>query len=149
MKSTAKINESGWVTIPTQLTDFFTGSEAYVITRGINNCIFIFNMESWKKLSDTLRNLPDGINTRKAQRLLFAMAMEITIDQQAVQMPECYISLLGSESIDFHLIANVPFANIVILKKSNDNEYDVDKNIQLLSSLYNTCKNDNHTEDRP
>lgn len=146
MKYKTKVYESGWVTIPTQLTDFFVES-TYIITRGTNDCIFIFNMEGWRKLYDILRTLSDEISTRKVQRLLIAMAMEITIEQQSIQMPECYISLLGNENIDIHLVSDVPFTDVVILKKENyiesdDNGYDVEKNVRLLLSLYNACEKD-------
>lgn len=140
MKGKASINKNGWVTIPTQLTDFFTKSETYVITRGINNCMFIFNTNTWKDLLDNLGKLSDTINIRKTQRMLIAMAMEITIEQQTIQLPDCYISLLNSEMIDFHLVANEFFTDVVILKKSDENRNDIDKNIQLLSSLYSSCK---------
>ena len=52
-----------------------------VITRGLDNCLFIYPMNEWKKLAEKLGNLPVGqSNARGFMRLMLAGAMEVELD---------------------------------------------------------------------
>ncbi len=52
-----------------------------VITRGIDNCLFLFPKEEWKKLVKKILTLPIGQpNSRAFMRLMFAGAKEVEID---------------------------------------------------------------------
>jgi MraZ protein len=52
-----------------------------VVTRGLDNCLFIFSQNEWKKLADKLGNLPVGkTNARGFMRLMLAGAMEVDLD---------------------------------------------------------------------
>lgn len=52
-----------------------------VITRGLDNCLFIFTQEEWKKLADKLGSLPLGQkDARGFSRLMLAGAMEVSMD---------------------------------------------------------------------
>ncbi|MBD3282094.1 MAG: division/cell wall cluster transcriptional repressor MraZ [Candidatus Portnoybacteria bacterium] len=53
-----------------------------VITRGLDNCLFIFPIKEWKKLVDKLSALPFGEkNSRSFVRLMLAGATEVTLDK--------------------------------------------------------------------
>ena len=57
------------------------GSKA-VITRGLDNCLFIFPLSQWNKLVEKLSKLPLGQkNTRGFIRLMLAGAGEVKLDQ--------------------------------------------------------------------
>ncbi len=52
-----------------------------VITRGLDNCLFVYPMDEWKKLAEKLGNLPVGqSNARGFMRLMLAGAMEVELD---------------------------------------------------------------------
>ena len=52
-----------------------------VITRGLDNCLFIYPFKEWQKLVDKLSNLPIGQrDTRGFGRLMLAGASEADLD---------------------------------------------------------------------
>ena len=52
-----------------------------VITRGLDNCLFIYPIKEWEKVSTKLRELPMGASdTRGFNRFMFAGAVELDID---------------------------------------------------------------------
>ena len=54
-----------------------------VITRGFDNCLFVYPNEEWKKLAQKLILLPIAqSNTRAFVRLMLAGAMDVKIDGQ-------------------------------------------------------------------
>jgi len=54
-----------------------------VITRGLDNCLFLYPMDEWKVLADKLSKLPLGqANTRAFARLMLAGAMDVSLDKQ-------------------------------------------------------------------
>ena len=53
-----------------------------VITRGLDNCLFLFPMSEWDKLATKLGELPMGQqNTRGFVRLMLSGAVEVELDQ--------------------------------------------------------------------
>ncbi len=56
--------------------------EQMILTRGLNNCLFLYPMQQWQKLTDKLGQLSVGQgDTRSFLRLLFSGASEVTLDQ--------------------------------------------------------------------
>lgn len=56
--------------------------ERAVLTRGLDNCLFIYPMQEWQKLTEKLAQLPVGQgNTRSFLRLMLAGAVEVELDQ--------------------------------------------------------------------
>ncbi len=54
-----------------------------VITRGIDNCLFVYPMKEWNDLAEKLSKLPiSKSNTRAFSRLMLAGAMDTEIDSQ-------------------------------------------------------------------
>jgi len=52
-----------------------------VITRGLDNCLFVFPFKEWQKLVEKLSNLPIGQrDTRGFSRLMLAGASEVDLD---------------------------------------------------------------------
>lgn len=55
--------------------------EQVILTRGLDNCLFIYPMQEWQKLTDKLSQLPMGQgNTRSFSRLMLAGAVEAELD---------------------------------------------------------------------
>ena len=52
-----------------------------VITRGLDNCLFLYPKQSWQKLSEKLSQLSLGqADTRSFNRFMFAGAVEAEVD---------------------------------------------------------------------
>jgi MraZ protein len=52
-----------------------------ILTRGLNNCLFLYPMQQWQKLTDKLSGLSTGQgDTRGFLRLLFSGAAEVDFD---------------------------------------------------------------------
>jgi len=61
-----------------------------VVTRGLDNSLFLYTKEEWEKLAEKLANLPfSQANTRAFARLMLAGAMDVKVDKQGrVIIPE-------------------------------------------------------------
>lgn len=55
--------------------------EKAVITRGLDQCLFVYPEREWSRVAELLSNLPTGqANTRSYVRLFLAGAQEVDID---------------------------------------------------------------------
>ena len=56
--------------------------ERAILTRGLDNCLFLYTMTEWEKLTSRLAQLPVGQrDTRSFLRLMLAGAVEVEFDQ--------------------------------------------------------------------
>lgn len=55
--------------------------EHFVVTKGLDNCLFIYSLEEWKSLEEKIRTLPLS-KARNLQRFFFAGAAELEADKQ-------------------------------------------------------------------
>ena len=77
----ATIDEKGRISIPVKFRDQLKGK--VVVTRGLDNSLFLYGMDEWKKLAEKLASLPIATaNTRAFSRLMLAGAMDCDIDKQ-------------------------------------------------------------------
>ena len=77
----ATIDEKGRISIPAKFRpDLKT---KVVVTRGLDNSLFLYTAPEWKKLAEKLASLPiSTANTRAFSRLMLAGAMDCDIDKQ-------------------------------------------------------------------
>jgi len=77
----ATIDEKGRISIPAK---FRTQLKAkVVVTRGLDNSLFLYTLDEWKKLAEKLASLPiSTANTRAFSRLMLAGAMDCDLDKQ-------------------------------------------------------------------
>lgn len=75
------LDEKGRVAVPKKFRlDLKQGA---IVTRGLDNCLFLYTKKEWQKLAEKLANLPFAqANTRAFARLMLAGAMDMTIDKQ-------------------------------------------------------------------
>ena len=61
-----------------------------VVTRGLDNSLFLYSREAWEKIAGKLANLPVGQSKARAfSRLMLAGAMEADFDNQGrINLPE-------------------------------------------------------------
>jgi MraZ protein len=73
------IDEKGRVFIPARLrTDL---GEEFIITEGLDNCLFAYSMKDWESLAEKLKALPMS-KTRNLKRFLFSRAVNVEADKQ-------------------------------------------------------------------
>lgn len=94
---THNLDEKGRLAVPKKFREVLSGGA--VVTRGLDNCLFLYTNKEWEKLAEKLANLPfSQANTRAFARLMLAGAMEVSIDKQGrVVIPE-YLRTYGNLS---------------------------------------------------
>jgi MraZ protein len=75
------LDEKGRLAIPKKFrTQLKTGA---VITRGLDDCLFLYTASEWDVLAKKLAELPfSKANTRAFARLMLAGAMDVALDKQ-------------------------------------------------------------------
>lgn len=77
----ASIDDKGRISVPAKFRAQLKSK--VVVTRGLDNSLFLYNMDEWKKLAEKLASLPiSTANTRAFSRLMLAGAMDCDMDKQ-------------------------------------------------------------------
>ncbi|MEK7195253.1 MAG: division/cell wall cluster transcriptional repressor MraZ [Patescibacteria group bacterium] len=75
------LDSKGRMAIPSKFKDKLAGGA--IITRGIDNCLFVFAVKEWEALAQKLMALPLAqSNSRAFVRLMLAGAMDVNLDNQ-------------------------------------------------------------------
>jgi MraZ protein len=75
------VDEKGRLTLPSRLREEL--GQPFVVTKGLDRCLFLYPVEEWGALEQRLRQLPLGqADARAFQRLFFAGAAECRCDAQ-------------------------------------------------------------------
>ena len=73
------IDPKGRVSFPAKLREAL--GPQFVITKGLDNCLFVYRLEEWHVLEEKTRTLPTS-KARQIQRFLFAGAALVEPDKQ-------------------------------------------------------------------
>jgi len=89
------IDEKGRLAIPIKFrADLQKGA---VVTRGLDNCLFIYTQKEWQVLADKLAKLPiSKANTRAFARLMLAGAMDLEMDKMGRVILPDYLRKYGT-----------------------------------------------------
>ena len=80
------LDSKGRVNFPSRLREDL--GESFIITKGLDNCLFVYKNSDWNELSEKTKQLPTS-KARKIQRFLFAGACEVTPDKQGrISIPQ-------------------------------------------------------------
>lgn len=75
------IDEKGRIIIPSKFREEL--GEKFIITRGIENCLFVYSLESWKNITDKLESLPfTKKDARQFVRFFLSGATPAEFDKQ-------------------------------------------------------------------
>jgi len=75
------LDVKGRIIIPSRLRDDL--GDNFVITRGLDQCLFIYPLNEWERLESKLKQLPfTRGDSRAFTRLFFSGAMEVEADKQ-------------------------------------------------------------------
>ena len=82
------IDNKGRIAIPSKLRKEL--SRGGVLTRGLDNSLFLFSIEEWQQLAEKIKSLPlSQANSRAFARLMLAGAMDVEMDSQGrILIPE-------------------------------------------------------------
>ena len=82
------LDDKGRVALPAKFRADL--KEGAVVTRGLDNCLFVYTKPEWAKLATKLAALPfSQANSRAFSRLMLAGAMDVPIDGQGrAMLPE-------------------------------------------------------------
>ncbi|MBR5356521.1 MAG: division/cell wall cluster transcriptional repressor MraZ [Lachnospiraceae bacterium] len=123
------VDEKGRLIIPSKFREEL-GNE-FVITKGLDDCLFIYNNTEWKALEDKLRALPlTNKNARTFARFMLGGAATVELDKQGrILIPQV---LRAFASLDKEIVL-VGIANrIEIWNKAN---WEAASNIDDMESI--------------
>ena len=85
---THNLDDKGRVAIPAKFRKEL--AKGAVVTRGLDNCLFLYTKGEWSKMAEKLAGLPiSQANSRAFARLMLAGAMEVETDKQGrASLPE-------------------------------------------------------------
>ena len=79
--------------------------EKFIITRGLDSCLFGYSLQEWQKVESKIKSLPiTKKNARTFQRFFFSGATEVEIDKQGrINIPN---SLIEHASLEKECVVN-------------------------------------------
>ena len=82
------IDEKGRVSVPAKFREELGVS--FIVTKGLDNCLFAYSKEEWSKFEEKLKTLPlTNPNARNFIRFFFSGATECEIDKQGrINLPQ-------------------------------------------------------------
>lgn len=75
------IDDKGRIIIPAKFREEL--GDSFIITRGIENCLFVYSLDSFKKITDKLMSLPfTKKDARNFSRFFMSGATNVELDKQ-------------------------------------------------------------------
>ncbi len=75
------LDNKGRVIVPSRFREKL--GESFLVTRGLDSCLFLYPRQEWESLENKLRSLPfTRAETRSFLRMFFSGASEVEIDKQ-------------------------------------------------------------------
>lgn len=120
------IDTKGRVIIPSKLRDDL-GSN-FIMTKGLDNCLFVYPLQEWKVLEEKLKTLPmTNRDARAFVRFFFAGATECTLDKQGrVLVP---VNLRDHANLDKDAVIIGVATRIELWSKEEWEKYNDDDNL--------------------
>ena len=83
-----KLDTKGRMIVPSKFREDL--SEPFVITRGLDKCLFGYTHEEWSRIEEKMKNLPlTKRDARKFMRLFFSGATVVEVDKQGrINIPQ-------------------------------------------------------------
>ena len=73
------VDAKGRMNFPARLREDL--GESFILTKGLDNCLFAYSIEEWKQLEEKIKALPMS-KSRTLQRFFFAGAIQVQVDKQ-------------------------------------------------------------------
>lgn len=94
------LDDKGRITIPVKFRQSL-GND-FIITRGLDNCLFVYSKDEWYDFINKYKDLPNTKDTRTFMRVFLSGAVECTIDKQGrtnISMPLMEYAHLEKECV--------------------------------------------------
>jgi len=105
-----------------------------IITRGLNNCLFLYPMEQWQKLTEKLDQLSVGQgDTRSFSRLMFSGAMEVELDTLGRVLVPDYLKSYAGLSQRVVIIGVSDRLEVWDEERWNGYKQDAEKNTDMIA----------------
>lgn len=120
------------VAVPAKLRKEF--GEKTILTRGLNNCLVLYPLLQWQKLTDKLGQLPVGQgDTRSFLRLMFSGAVEVELDQLGRILVPDYLKNYAGLRQRVVLVGVHDRMEIWDEEKWNNYKIEVEKNTDMIA----------------
>ncbi len=73
------LDAKGRLFIPAKLREQL--GDNFVVTKGLDDCLFVYPQEAWEELEQKIRQLPMS-KSRSLQRFFLSSAADVTVDRQ-------------------------------------------------------------------
>ena len=82
------LDAKGRVSVPAKFREDL--GHTFIVTKGLDNCLFAYSKEEWKTFEEKLKDLPlTNMNARNFIRFFFSGATECEIDKQGrINIPQ-------------------------------------------------------------
>ncbi|MGL4873641.1 MAG: division/cell wall cluster transcriptional repressor MraZ [Clostridium sp.] len=109
------------ITVPAKLKEGLQGK--FVVTKGLDHCLYVYPINEWEKLEEKLKKLPlTDRNARAFVRFFFSGACEIELDKQSRGLiPQ---NLKEYAKIEKDIVSIGVLTRIEIWSKESWNEYN-------------------------
>ena len=74
------VDTKGRIIMPSKFRDALEGE--FVVTLGLDGCLFIYPMDEWERFAEQLKELPGSREARQLQRYFLAGAASVEMDKQ-------------------------------------------------------------------
>lgn len=122
------IDDKGRVSVPSKFRDDLGTS--FIVTKGLDNCLFAYSKEEWTKFEDKLKALPlTNPNARNFIRFFFSGATECEIDKLGrINIPQ---SLREYASLGREVTIIGVSTRVEIWNREKWNNYTSEENMDL------------------
>ena len=86
------IDEKGRIIVPSKFREKL--GNQFIVTRGIENCLFVYSLQDWEKITNQLNSLPfTRRDARSFNRFFLSGATDVELDKQGrINLPSPLIS---------------------------------------------------------
>lgn len=132
------IDAKGRMAIPVKMRGKL--SDGAIVTKGLDNCLFIYPKNEWEKLAEKLANLPiSDMKARAFARNFLAGAMELEFDKQGRVLLPSYLrqyASLGADAVVAGLYNRIEIWNEKAWKeykaKTESSESEINEHLSQL-----------------
>lgn len=124
------IDDKGRIIIPSKLR--YELGNNFIVTRGLDGCLFIYSSTEWNNIINKYKNLPDTKEKRNFLRVFLSGAIVCEYDRQGrINIPQ---SLINYANLKRECIIVGVFDRLEIWAKESWNKF-IDENTDNLSNI--------------
>ncbi|MBU3208468.1 division/cell wall cluster transcriptional repressor MraZ [Clostridium algidicarnis] len=131
------IDNKNRIIVPSKFREIL--GDKFVITKGLDGCLYIYDMDEWGLLQEKLKKLPlTSKDARAFVRFFFSGANEVQLDKQGrALIPQNLIeySKINKEIISIGVISRIEIWSKERWEEYNESNIDYDEVAEKMSEL--------------